>query len=226
MAASSTVALSQKQHRKQEKALKQLRGLEEQRRAALKTLAREAAHLISSGGASLVNVPQKQDAGRRRGGWPKGRPRGKKSLPPTDVSESIEDYCEDDDDTAATSSLDDALCTGTLIRYSFHLEDTTADVMWRVGMVHASWHKQSWYMVMFEDGSNLWVRLDPEAKGLKWEGVTGDFCAAVVETARFERSLGAANPEALALLRRQLASAISPQVIAKFERKRGRPVGR
>ena len=81
-------------------------------------------------------------------------------------------------------------------------------------------------MVMFEDGVNLWARLDPEARSLKWEVVTGDVAAAAAETARFEQSLGAVNPEALALLGRKLASVISPQVIAKFERKRGRPVGR
>ena len=89
--------------------------------------------------------------------------------------------------------------TGTLIRYAFQDEDKAW--VWYVGMVTGAWCRQPWYKVMFEDGEQLWVRLDPPSWGRMWKDIEVTSTSAAVETARFERNLEAASPVALEQLR-------------------------
>jgi len=88
------------------------------------------------------------------------------------------------------------LTVGKLIRYAFANEDQVRQ--WYTGIIRSGWRNKSWKNVLFEDGENMWVRLDAESKGNIWDEIDCDVCDA--ERSRFSKLVGIINPEALEML--------------------------
>jgi len=197
--------------RKREAHLQQQQRLEEKRRAALKTLARVAAESVRGGASdpfgdsemSRIMVPRVKKR-KIPTGNPRGRPKGSKNHKEP-ARPSSGDHAGDD---LAAPDSDGYLCQGTLIRYRLSQQETS-EARWCVGMVQAAWQKSPWYMVTFDNGKKMWVRLDPAARGEAWEDIKGGCAAAATETARFERKLAASNLAALGVLRSELKASIS-----------------
>ena len=205
-----TDLLVEQQHkRKREAKLKRKRKLEATPRASLKALC-----IISGTQGSGASDHGVETAPRGR-----GRPRGKASKEDSRGtgaavrsqgggasfhSNATSLHChgpplQQQRDYAATKFE-----TGTLIRYAFQDEDKAW--VWYVGMVTGAWRRQSWYKVVFEDGEQLWLRLDPLSQGRLWKDIKVTNTSAAVEMARFERNLEAASPVALEQLRVDLES--------------------
>jgi len=180
------------QQRKHEAKLK--RKLDSTRRTNLKALCRYAAMLsrgeIGSNGQPLFAAGSNESSTGDRSKPTRGRPRGKKA--------KVKGQRQEHGDSQA--HCDAEFVPGSLIRYAFQNEENAW--VWYMGMVTSAWHKQSWHKVMFEYGEQMWVRLDSMSRGCMWKAVLPASSAHVaVETARFERSLAAASPEALEQLR-------------------------
>jgi hypothetical protein len=103
----------------------------------------------------------------------------------------------------STSSTSMPLKTGSLVKYAFQTE--TREWLWYLGLIQSVWHNNnSWFKVMFEDGEQLWVRLDTASQGRLW--ATVDDSESLKETLRFEEHLELASPGTVAKLRADMTS--------------------
>ena len=92
---------------------------------------------------------------------------------------------------------------GTLIKYAF--PDEEVEWIWFIGAVRSELSRSDWHQVFFEDGDDLWVRLNAESREQQWNLVEVDqICR---ETSHLERSIERITPGASAQLRTDIRAA-------------------
>ena len=217
---SSTLGLSdvKERQRKREKTLR--RSLEEGRTSLLRVLARVAAASVGE------HLPSATEVGKKN----KVVESSKKA---SQLAEAVD--CKDWAKTVGIGAYDEAKRTGpipfielwatergcnlafldplrelggrlppgSLIRYAF--ESDSEEWIWYVGVVQSDFTKGDWYKAIFEDGEQLWVRLDSDSMGRLWSIIERSSIGQ--ETERFEHNIDLVIPGSSDHLRTSIKSA-------------------
>lgn len=139
----------------------------------------------------LVPKASARGKGRGRGrGWGGDRSgRGKPGRPKMSVVSVVP--------AVGTVSASTVQSIGKMIRYAFQQDG--GEWLWFTGIVRSVWPANSWHKVLFEDGEQMWVRLDSESHDRLWNEIDADSLEEEFE--RFKQHLQLASPGAFDRMR-------------------------